>query len=325
MEEEELLSLCQSRPKKKFQIIPPPYWTAEIYSFGKYIREYGYLPSFLPLCIYTDHGPGGSDAPYGHELESDAPVQLFHSGQSVENWRKVSEKPCYIFYSPSVYYRRSRGIERSPDAAGTIAFPAHTTTTIEDISDIKIYIDQLLALPEEFQPVSACLHMHDINKGKHKLFQNRGIKVYTAGNSLDYRFVERFYEILRHYKYSTSNLVGSYAYYSVEMGIPFSIYGNKQKFINSGDPNITRGEWDPYVESQTYRKSYDLFKGLFIEITPEQKEKVEFELGLQTGISRCRMALVLYTSFFIWLFRLKSQKYIFKQYMDKMRSLFPKQ
>ena len=297
MEERELIDLCQPKASVSFQIIPSPYWTAEVYGFGKYIREYGYYPFFLPLCVYTDHGPGGIDEPAKHELESPAPTQLYHSPQAVKNWHRFTAKPCYCLYSPFVYYRKSRGIERALDAGGTLAFPAHTTQSIEDISDIGMYIDQLLAMPEEFQPVSVCLHMHDVNKGRYKTFMERNIPVFTAGSVSDYRFTERFYSILRNFAYATSNLVGSYTYYAIEMGIPFSIYGNRQKYINKDDPNICIGEYDPYKEDKAYKRAHDIFTGLFTSITSEQKEMVDTGLGIRNGISRWKMAQVLYMSF----------------------------
>ncbi len=301
MEEHELIDLCQSRARVPFRFMPSPYWTAEVYGFGKYIREYGYYPFFLPLCVYTDHGPG-DERPYKHALESSAPVQLVHSPEAVEYWHRFSRKPCYCFHSPFVFYRRSRGIAKAVEAAGTIAFPAHTTPSIEDVSDIGVYIDQLLAMPKEFQPVSVCLHMHDVNKGRYKPFLERNIPVFTAGDVSDYRFTERFYGILRKFAYATSNVVGSYAYYAVEMGIPFSIYGNSQEYINAGDPNISIGAYDPSKESKTYQRAYDLFHGLFTSITPEQKKMVETELGIRHGISRWKMAQALYVSFLKLLF-----------------------
>ena len=314
MEEKELISLCQSDPMPAWKIFPPPYWTAEIYSLGKYIREYGYYSRFLPLCIYTDHGAGRINPPYEHELKSDAPSQFYHSLESVEEWGKKSQKPCYVLYSPFVFYRRKNKIEKTANARGTIAFPAHATEVIDDISDIEIYIQQLLELPEIFQPISVCLHMHNINKGQHKIFLKYKIPVYTAGNGADYRFAERFYNILRNFSYATSNMVGSYLYYSVEMGIPFSIYGNKQIFINSGDPNVTIGEYDPYKESPSYRKVYDMFFGLHTKITQEQKELVEVDLGLRHGISRAKMAYVLYNSFIKWAYLSTSGvKFIFSE------------
>lgn len=301
-EEKELNSLCQSDPKPAWRFFPSPYWTAEVYSFGKYIRQYGRFPSFLPLCIFTDHGAGSIDYPAKHEIESDAPCQFYHSPKTFTEWKKISTKSCYVLYSPFVFYRRKNRIERATDAKGTIAFPAHTTTVIEDASDIEIYIKQLLELPQEFQPVSVCLHMHDIRKGRHKIFLKHKIPVYTAGDGNDYRFCERFYNILKKFRYATSNMVGSYLYYSVEMGIPFSIYGNKQIFINSGDPNVPLGEYDPYKEFPSYRKAYDMFNGLYTEIMQEQREIVETDLGLRDGISRAKMAYVLYSSFIKWAF-----------------------
>jgi hypothetical protein len=297
LNEDEIRKLCnECKPSySKWK-----YWTAELYSFGKYIRKYGFFPQFLPIYIYTDHGPGAfTDGPSAYELESTAEVQFYHSTRMVENWKKSSaKKPCYVLYSPAVFYRRKNKIEKLNQAEGTISFPAHTTPSIEDVSNIEIYIEQLKNLPAQFQPVSVCLHMHDINKGQHKIFMKHNIPVYTAGNSADPRFIERFYDILKNFKYSTSNMIGSYAYYSVEMGIPFSVYGNPQKFINNDDPNITKGEWNPYNEYEYYRKVYELFNDLNTEISIDQKDLVEKELGIYDGLSRFDMAKVLYKIYF---------------------------
>jgi hypothetical protein len=89
---------------------------------------------------------------------------------------------------------------------GTICFAAHSTPGIDDTSDIELYARQLLALPDKFQPVTVCLHMHDINKGQYKIFQNAGLPVVTAGNTSDHKFIERFLNILKEYSYSTSNI-----------------------------------------------------------------------------------------------------------------------
>ena len=203
MQAQELVEFCNSKPKTIFRFFPKPFWTAELYSFGHHIREYGFYPAILPLCIYTDHGVGCRDKPAKHELESGAPCQLYHSPKSVVAWKKVSTKPCYVLFSPFVFYRRKKGIEKAEGASGTIAFPAHSTPSIDDVSDLETYIRQILALPEAFQPVSVCLHTHDINKGRHELFLKHNIPVYTPGNLEDSRFAERFYNILRNFSYAT--------------------------------------------------------------------------------------------------------------------------
>lgn len=306
MTETELLELCA-----QCNTGPAPwrYWTAEVYSLGKHIRKYAYFPAFMTLPIYTDHGagflgrlPDGTEAsnfepPYSHELESGAPVQFYHSPLAVEKWRKVSSTPCYVLYSPFVFYRRKHRIEKLLTARGTLAFPAHSTPSIDDVSNIDEYALQLKALPDPFQPVSVCLHMHDINKGQHRVFMRHGIPVFTAGNTSDQRFAARFYALLRDFRYATSNMIGSQTYYAVEMGLPFFLYGTPQDFVNRSDANQPLGKYDPYEQFSGYRQMYDLFDGLRTEITAEQKQIVMRDLGLLSGVSRLRMAYILYKAY----------------------------
>jgi hypothetical protein len=289
------------------------YWTAEVYGFGKYIRKYGYYPKWLPLCIYTDHSPGNRDAPSPHELASSAPVQVYHSSLRVKQWKGVSKKLCYCLYSPYVFCRKKNKIEKSVDAVGTIAFPAHTTDAIDDVSNIQAYIDQLKKLPAEFQPVSVCLHMTDINKEQHKIFIKNGFEVYTAGHAFNDGFIERFYSIIKNFKYSTSNLGGSYLYYCVEMGIPFFLYGDGPRYINKSDPNIEKGEYTSYKKQKTYQELVSLFSAISTTVTEEQRSFVHKGLGVDDGLGRMQMAAVLYYSLFRCIFRLSNLVYIFRR------------
>lgn len=299
---EELEALC-STYKTAFKVTPAPYWSAEIYGFGKYLRKYGYLPSWLPLCVHTDHGPGVV-MQFKSELTSSAPVQLFHSPVSVAEWKKASKKPCFCFFSPAVFARRLNGVERSPDARGTIAFPAHTTIHLEDRSNVKVYIAQLQSLPAVYHPVGVCLHPTDIVKGLHRPFLAQGFDVHSAGHFYDDNFSDRFYEIIRQYKYGTSNHLGSYGYYCVELGIPFFLYGQAPEYINIDDANVPLGKFSPYHQFESHRIAHDLFTPVTTTISPEQRLYSETHLGIRDGISRWRMAAVLYYSlvrrFFMW-------------------------
>lgn len=291
MSEEELITLCNAIEHKP--VAKVLYWTSEIYGFGKHIRDYGFYPMHLPLYVNTDHGISSSEIPAKLELESTAPVQLYHSARRVQEWKKISHKPCYVMFSPFAFYRRKNNIKQSPEAKGTLAYPAHTTSEIDDHSNIELYIEQLKALPDEFQPVSVSLHYHDINKGQHKIFLKHNIPVYTAGNPYDYRFTERFYEIIKNFKYTTSNTVMSCLFYSVEMGIPHFFYGNKPAYFNKSDRNLNIGIYDPESQFPVMREIYDLFKGPQTTITSQQRRIVERKLGLNDGISRVKMALLL--------------------------------
>lgn len=292
MSEEQLLELCNSKHGFKLQL----FWTAECYGFGKYIRKYGYYPNFLPLAVYTDHGPGHlSKKPWKHELESYAPAMFYHSPESVKIWKKFSDKPCHTLFSPFVFYRRSNNVIQDINANGTIVFPNHTVSNMDEISDTQSYIDQLKNLPEKFQPISVCLHFHDIRIGRHKIYLKNNISVYTVGDDFNF-FIERFYDILRKFKYASSNQASSSLFYSVEMGIPFFIHGNRTENINKADLNYPLGRLTDYEDSEFYQTLDKMFSGFECEITNEKKRLVESNLGIYDAISRKKMAYVLYSS-----------------------------
>lgn len=280
-----------------------PYWTANIYGFGKWIRRYGYYPPCLPLCIYTDHGAGDPGAsPYFHELQSSAPVQFYHVKSAVVRWKDVSRKPCYILYSPFVFARHTLGIERSNSAHGTIFFVAHSTSSILDNKAVDAYHQEISALPERFRPITICLHIHDLRKGLDGEYLERGYQVVTAGDSLDQRFTERFYRLLGQHQYALSNLFGSYGLYATEMGIPFGLYGTDPEYYNQGDSNIEKGEYTSYRHTSFYQRAIELFGRLPEDsVTPEQLEFARYQLGVNDGITRAEMARVLYKSLFVWM------------------------
>lgn len=300
--EEKLFKLCNKRIKRG--IAKWIYWPSEVYSFGKHFRNYGFYPSILPLYIYSDHGVAVDTKVYPHELENDAQAMLVYNEEKLVNYKKKSNKPCYKSIAPFAWYRKNKKIKVLKNAKGTLAFPSHSTPDIECEFDIKKYVEELMALPEEMQPVCVCLHMHDINKGQGKLFLEHGIPVYTAGSAFDVRFAQRYYDILKHFKYSTSNLIGSYTYYCVEMGIPFSLYGVGSKYTNNSDENIEKGDYN-FEESDDYISANKIFEGINKTISPAQKEHVEFFLGGKDYISRLKMTKILYGAFLNRFFKRK--------------------
>jgi len=295
------ISLLQKIAQKLIYPINP-YWTANIYGFGKWIRRYGYYPPCLPLCIFTDHGAGDSGfSPYQLELNSSAPVQFYHAKSAVARWKDVSRKPCYVLYSPFVFARHTLGIERSHSAHGTIFFVAHSTPSILENKAVDAYHQELSALPERFSPITICLHIHDVRKGLDEKYLERGYRVVTAGDSLDQRFTERFYRLLGQHRYVLSNLFGSYGLYATEMGIPFGLYGTDPEYHNQSDPNIEKGEYTSYRNTPFYQRAIELFNHLPEDsVIPEQLEFARYHLGVNDGITRVEMARVLYKSLFIW-------------------------
>lgn len=302
--------LALSRPPNNLR--RRPFWTAEVYGFGQYIRRYGLYPRWLPLCVSTDHGPSQQDEPLLSELECESPCHFYHSPRLLAEWRKVSTKACYVLYSPFVYYRRTYNIEQARSAKGTLILPTHSTTLVSDETDWRTYIEELLELPDEFKPLSACIYYHDILKGRHQIFREYRIPVYTAGNAFRSDFIERFYSILQQFRYSTSNSPGAYLFYSVEMGIPFFLYGTRPTLINSGrNKDFAPGEITT-ANLEQINKLHELFGKIRYGITSEQRKLVEYELGLTQGESRLKLATVLYYSFC---------KYSWRRFSKRIRAI----
>jgi hypothetical protein len=282
---------------------------AEVYDYGRIIREYGYYPQSLPIYICHCHGPGGTfeELSYWNMYNKDC-LFLAQRKREIPYYLKAGFPRCQVMLNPFVFYRKSRNIQQTRDARGTLAFAAHNTRGIHDLSDISQYIDALKSLPEKYQPISVCVFWWDILNNKHKIYMESGLPVFTAGNGLSGCFVDNFYEIIRHFKYTTANLVGSYTYYSVEIGIPFFVYGPEADYFNVDEPGIKAGKIR-CTDTNEYRKIYNMFLEMVDEVSADQKKIVERNMGVYDGATRLQMAKILYWE-------------LFRHYFAGIKSLF---
>lgn len=256
-----------------------------IYGLHAIIKEYADCPPSLPLYCRYEHGwdPMPRSDPY--DAMTDKPLMLVWSKRRLELWNKVSSIPAAVVGAPFVHYRKSRNIEKDIAAKGTVAFPAHSTSLIDAVFNIDEYCELLKSLPEEFQPITICLHIHDMERKKDEIYQKHGFDVVNAGPIwvLGFEFVQNFYEILSSHKYATSNQIGSYSFYAVEMGIPFFILGESAELDNSGEPLMpTKFSYTDYPIGD-YAAA--LFQGPAQIISAEQKKFVEDELGVHDCLS----------------------------------------
>jgi len=281
--------------ESKFQGTPRSQW----YGMGYWLKEYLDVPKFLPLFVHMDHGVPIQDEP----LKSDSATKLplfFVRRSRKDKFEERYGKKSFVVGSSFVHYRRLRQVERDPEAKGTVAFPTHSSHLIDVVSDWCSYADALLGLPSHFHPVTVCLYWKDLVNGAHRPLLEKKIPVVTAGHMADPSFVVNFYNILRKHSYSTSNMMGSYTFYSIEMDIPFFLYGENPRFNNwGGDPNRPQGtyELDARSADEMEFRDYFLFdssKPISIPVSIHQKclEK----LGLDGPIDRGELRRAIYTA-----------------------------
>lgn len=281
------------------------------YGANKIIRDYSRFPNFLTLPCHCEHGWTALDVPLKTDLMANKLITLVFSQRRKIAWRK-NKKIIVIFGAPLVRYRKIHNIKIKKNACGTIAFPSHSTEHVESIYNEKLFCEILRNLPLKYHPVTVCLHWHDIVRGKGSIFENEGFDVVTAGDMYSPEFPEKFYDILSSYKFSTSNVIGSYAFYSVDVGIPFFLSGPLSTMVNNGcDINVP----DEYslLDFPDSKRALEIFCDYPVEtITSKQKEYVASEIGSSGCISRRSLFFILilmwpidrmYT-FFIMLYKL---------------------
>lgn len=254
------------------------------YSANRIIRLMSGFPEDRPLPCRYEHGHSPFDDRPINDLRSKKRVMLVFNKRRLNTWQRYSNKPAFIIGSPFVQYRRLQNICKADDARGTVVFPLHSTPKEEGVFDRQEYCRRLKDLPAEFHPLKLCVHEHDFVLGFDKIYREQGFEVVTAGVREKPDFVDKFYDILRHCKYATSNAFGSYLFYAVEMGIPFFIYGPKTSIRYADKKHAyerikKEGEFGAYIE--------DLFSTYpNVGITETQRIAVEMEVGVNDAISR---------------------------------------
>ena len=148
-----------------------------------------------------------------------------------------------------------------------------------------------------------------MNKGLHKIFYDHGFNVVSAGFGFDRKFTERFYEIIKHYKYATSNGIMSATFYAIDLGLPFFLLGHdiQQRMHNKGDRNALMGsndmnEYRDYLYGYMHNYTLTLFGNITTTISVEQKEFVDKVLGINDHLSRYKLSLILWREFFKYSF-----------------------
>ena len=273
-----------------------------IYGLNLILRKLIRYPYFLPLPCWYDHGVSPLMRDYDlFPVKNHKSLILTNNKDLAEKWENKFNIPCFVSGPFFIRYRRLINIKMFNFARGTVVFPGHSSSLVKSFFDISKYCEKLLLLPVDFHPITICLYWYDLEWKKE--FEKYRFNVVTAGDPYSKKFVDNFYNILRKYKYSTSNEIGSYTFYSVEMGIPFFILGTESLKINKNaiDPNVP----EEYRVTDSYqgKKLKKLFDtGPIRHITKEQKECVSRYIGENEWLSRKKLKKVLL-------------KFIFKRYL----------
>lgn len=264
------------------------FWTTEVYSFGKCYRNWLNWPKWVPIPVYGDHGVHESAQMSNHEISNKARVHLSWNKKRVELNNKIPGKTIIYITHPWIIYRRSKGIIRNSESKGTLIFYSHSIDGI-DIEEYKWekYFQELERLPNQYQPLVVCMHMHDIRKGYHKKICKHNIPIVTLGNASSVNFVDRFYDLVTQFNYATSNTGGSELFYCTELGIPYFLFGEEPIYINHSHSELPRGKVElvDSVGLENNKKKKKLFQEFPPIINDQKMEFTKEMLGLDSTVT----------------------------------------
>lgn len=305
------------------------FWEAEIYGTGKIFRQYGNYPKFLPIIGQFQHGVNLWDHIPLRELDNKkkAPLAFYYSKRLCEVFIGVANNKCYPIINPFVLYRRKKKIAQIKQPKGSIFFLSHSTDVIDTTFDRQLLLEELRSLSPIYGPVTICLYYLDVLNGNYEFFLQNGFNVVTFGHSQRKDFVRRFYAEIRKYKYCLSNEIGSYAFYSIELNIPFIYLKNRPIFHNKGDVSFETGTLE--LLSNFRNKFIELVEKANDSISLELRNLVFEELGIEHSVSRIKFTFLLYYSYLVYLPVLLKRKFLLfvehnipKSIRVKLKALF---
>ena len=208
---------------------------SNLYNIDVLLKEIIALPKLFPIdkISFISHGVPLDFVFIMDKFTKGKPYDIYFV-HTTDQQKLAIEKygvRAYLFGDIFMQYRKFKGWEKSKKASGTLAFPCHSTQYLESDTDWDKYASELKNLPPVYHPVKVCMYWKDLLKNKHIPFEKQGLEIVSAGHYYDPDFCKNLYNLLTTVNYTTSNEIGSYTFYSLDLEIPFFLYGQKTKFI----------------------------------------------------------------------------------------------
>lgn len=217
-EASDLGRVCRPRELRTAEVFEPN----AFYGNDLVLKRYAGLDPEVPLKVVVPHGIV-FDRSYVWEYERLAPLPavLAYSGERAHAYARATRKRPIRAAVPFAYLPRLLGETPPGERAGTLFFPGHSSHRATAQSDFTGMADALERLPAQYGPVTVCLYWRDYELGRHRPFQERGLRVVSAGHIYDPAFLFRLFHLCQCHRYAASNHVGSSLLYSVLAGCRF--------------------------------------------------------------------------------------------------------
>lgn len=313
--QKDLGRLCADRSLKTKEIFGPN----AFYGFDFIIKKYAGLPKDYPLKIVVPHGVRLGDNMWEPEIKAPLPVTFTYD----KRWKTIYQQTCRTYgikklvclsASPFLYLADLLKNQPQPKREGTIFFPAHSTHHIVAKSNFEAIADALSKIDDKYKPVTVCVYWKDFNMGHHLPFQNKGMKIVSAGHMYDPYFLFRFYHLCSMHSYSASNALGSHLFYSFQCGCSFFLWDEFGYKSISDNKHLNNKAKIPNERRDALK---DLFRYSTNPSKQQQKEAVDYYLGAEHFKSKLSMKLFILLVEIMY--KSKGRARAFKRILKKVR------
>lgn len=281
-QQEDLALLCADRELRTHE----RHAVNDVYGQASILKRYARLPQRFRLRGIVEHGVFISGMMMDYDRHAWLPMAFSPSPQRAAFVERECGKRAVpigfsYLYAKRLYHRRWGHQLTGASRRGTIVFPVHSTPKSAIQFDQQEYARRLSDLPDQFQPVVACIYWKDYGHGHHEPYLKHGIRVVTAGHMYDPDFLLRFYDTCRQFRYSASNFIGTNLFLSVAAGCRFFYLDSGPIDHNFHEDEVKDTSLADSEFRNIYRQSRELFQDPVEEITERQQQFVDRHLGAQ--------------------------------------------
>jgi len=262
-------------------------WESERTSYGKTFREKLRYPSFLPLFFSSDHYVDMLTSIRSNEILPTYPLYFSWNYKKCKILRDQFKVNALHIEHPWVSYRQKYFPRHSQTGVGTLLFWPHSHGGLKVNIDFNLVKKEIEKIPQSFHPLSICVSALDVDMGIHKKLRALGYPIYTAGNVLSQKFVDRFYSLLNNFRYAGGFYIGSHIYYCHEFGVPYIALDYKivnlesvnDEIIPDGSFDFIAKDYPDEVQREIFESWYNTLKQFSNEVSNEQLEFARQQLG----------------------------------------------
>ena len=274
-DQKNISKLCQPCSNNRHEL----YSANDNYGFAHIMKVYAGYPVTESIYATFPHGIYMRDNVVNvSELEANFPSHLNYPPFTTTLWKKTAKtKKVFPFAAPIHYAIKLFQSEVPKDQRrGTLFLPKHSTRMVEIEFDRDAVIAELADLPDEFKPITICLHWQDIEKGMDKFFIERGFEVLCAGHFTDSDYIFRWLHLVSQFKLVAHCGFGSALFYSVLAGVPFYLTKEQVEIVPNNNFNRFHKQTSEYTKVGVGRLNNlrKIFGTPVSEITRQQKDLV---------------------------------------------------